>query len=71
MNKNIKCKLGIHSYNIIGRQMAKGVCGGFSMTQLQRIVKKCAHCGHMKYEGFDIATNAHLDDTLNWQPTIT
>lgn len=43
--KNWKCKLGVHDYEIIGSQNAKGVVGGFSMTPLMRDVKKCKRSG--------------------------
>jgi len=63
------CKIGIHKYKSIGTQMAKNVVGGFSGIQLQREMLKC-NCGKIKYVGYDIATNVHLDDTLDWQPNI-
>lgn len=68
--KNWKCILGIHEYKTIGNQKANGVVGGFSMTQLMRNVKKCNRCENVHFEGLDIATNAHLDNTLDWQPKI-
>lgn len=68
--KNWKCKLVVHDYETIGSQNAKGVVGGFSMTPLMREVKKCKSCGKVRFEGYDIATNAHLDETLDLQPKL-
>jgi hypothetical protein len=68
--KNIKCFFGLHNYKTIGSQNAQGVVGGFSMTQLMRDVKKCKNCGKVHFERYDIATNAHLDESLNWQPKL-
>lgn len=69
MNR-LKCKIGIHNYEIIGSQNAKDIVGGFSMVPLMRIIKKCKRCNKVTIVGFDIATNAHLDETLNWQPKL-
>ncbi|MEK0337390.1 MAG: hypothetical protein QQN41_08155 [Nitrosopumilus sp.] len=63
----IRCKLEIHQFEQIDFQTAHGVVGGFSMCPLHRVVKKCTICGKIKYIGLDIATNAHLDNTLNWK----
>lgn len=27
-------------------------------------------CGKLHFNGYDIATNAHLDETINWQPKL-
>ena len=59
--KNWKCKIGVHNYETIGIQNAKGLVGGFSMTPIMREVKKCKRCGNVHFDGYDIATNAHLD----------
>lgn len=64
------CKIGIHKYKKLGTQTAGNTTGGFSETQLQREVLKCKRCGKIKYVGFDIATNAHLDNSLNWSPNV-
>jgi hypothetical protein len=61
--KNCKCKLGVHDYDTIGSQNARGVVGGFSMTQIIREVKKCKRCGKVHCVGYDIATNADIDET--------
>lgn len=42
--KNWKCKLGVHYYETIGSQSAKGLVGGFSMIPLMRNVRKCKRC---------------------------
>ena len=63
------CKIGIHKYKKLGTQTVSNVVGGFSETQLQREVLEC-NCGKIKYIGFDIATNAHLDNSLNWVPNV-
>ena len=68
--KNWKCILGVHNYEIIGSQNARGVVGGFSMTQLMREVKKCKRCSKVHFDRYDIVTNAHLNETLNWQPKL-
>jgi len=66
--KNWRCKIGFHRYEVIGNQSTKGVVGGFSMTTLVREVSKCGRCGKVKFYGYDIATDAHLDETLDWKP---
>lgn len=66
----IKCLLGLHSYTDIGSQKANNVVCGFSETPIIRMVKKCKVCGKIKYIGLNISTNAHNDNTLNWQPII-
>lgn len=66
--KNFKCKIGVHNYETIGTQNAIGIVSGFSMSPLMREVKKCKRCGCVYFCGYDIATNAHLDETLDWQP---
>lgn len=63
------CKVGIHKFKTIGLQTVSGIVGGFSEVQLHREVVKCK-CGKIKKNGFDIATNAHLDESLNWRPII-
>jgi hypothetical protein len=63
------CKIGIHRFKTVGTQSANGVVGGFSEISLHREVLKC-DCGKIKYIGFDIATNAHLDDSLVWKPNV-
>jgi hypothetical protein len=40
------------------------------MTQLNREVSKCQKCNKINIIGYDIATNSHLDETLNWQPKL-
>ena len=67
---NWKCKLGIHNHETIGIQKAHGLVGGFSMSPIMRAVKKCKICGKVSFYGYDIATNTHLDETLNWQPKL-
>lgn len=68
--KNWKCKLGVHDYELIGNQNSNGIVSSFSMTSLTRNVKKCKRCGKVNFEGYDITTNAHLDETLDWQPKL-
>ena len=68
--KNWKCKLGMHNYEELGTQTVPNMVGGFSECPLMRNVKKCKDCRKVKFERYDIATNAHLDDTLNWQPKL-
>ena len=68
--KNIKCGLGLHSYKSIGTQSVTNTVGGFSMTPLNREVEKCENCNKLRFIGFDISTNSHLDETLNWQPKL-
>ena len=68
--KNWKCKIGVHNYETIGSQNVKGLVGGFSMTPLMREVKKCKRCSKVHFDGYDIATNAHIDETLDWQPKL-
>ena len=68
--KNWKCKIGVHNYETIGSQNAQGVVGGFSMSPLMRDVKKCKRCGNVHFGGYDIATNAHLNETLDWRPKL-
>lgn len=68
--KNWKCKLGNHDYEMVGVQTAQGVVGGISMNPLMREVEKCKRCNKIHYVGFDIATDAHLDEKLNWQPNL-
>jgi len=63
------CRLGIHKYKTLGTQKVSNVVGGFSEIELQREVLKCK-CGKIKYIGFDIATNAHLDNNLKWLPNV-
>lgn len=70
MKKNWKCNIGVHKYETIGSQTSKSLVGEFSMTTLMREVKKCKRCGKVYFDGYDIATNAHLDETLNWQPKL-
>ena len=31
---------------------------------------KCKRCGKVHFDGYDIATNAHFDETLDWQPKL-
>jgi hypothetical protein len=64
------CRLRIHNYKSLGTQSASNIVGGFSQTQLQREVLQCK-CGKVKYIGFDIATNSHLDNSLKWTPILT
>ena len=68
--KNWKCKLGVHNYKTIGQQNVPNMVGGFSMVTLSRGVEKCERCSKVHFVGYDIATNAHLDETLNWQPKL-
>jgi hypothetical protein len=68
---SIKCKLGLHEYKQIGIQTAIGTVGGFSMSPLLRVVEQCVTCHNIHFISLDIATNAHLDNTLNWQPKLT
>ncbi len=68
--KNLKCILEIHDYKYIGTQSVKNIVGGFSMTTLMRDVKKCKLCPKVHFFGYDIATNAHLDEKLDWQPKL-
>lgn len=68
--KNWKCKIGVYNYETIGVQNARGVVGGFSMSPLMREVEKCKRCGKVHFNPFDIATDAHLDETLDWQPKL-
>lgn len=68
--KKWKCKLGLHNYETIGTQYVQGLVGSFSMTPLMRDNRKCKRCGKLHFVGYDIATNAHLDNTLDWQPKI-
>lgn len=63
-------KMGVHNYETIGSQNTKGLVGGFSMIPLMRGVKKCKRCGKVYFVGYDIGTNAHLDETLDWQPKL-
>ena len=63
------CRIGIHKYKSLGTQTVSNIVGGFSESPLQREVLRCK-CGKIKYVGFDISTNAHLDDTLNWTPNV-
>lgn len=68
--KKIKCILGFHYFKNISTQKVHGICGGFSESPLMRDVLKCEYCGSVKKIGYDIATNAHLNDILNWQPKL-
>jgi len=68
--KNWKCKIGVHNYKTIGQQNVPNVVGGFSMITLNREVKKCKSCGKVHFIGYDIATNAHLNETFDWQPKL-
>jgi hypothetical protein len=68
--KSLKCLLTIHNYEIVGTQTVSNVVGSFSESPLKRCVKKCKNCGKVKFYAFDIATNAHLDETLNWMPKL-
>ncbi len=68
--KNWKCKLSIHNDENIGTQKAVGIVGGFSMTPLMRDVKKCKSCGKIHFDSYDIATNAHKDETIDWLPKL-
>lgn len=70
MNK-LKCKIGLHKYQNIGTQYAKGIVGSFSMALLMRDVEKCKICGKINFVAYDIATNAHLDETIIWHPKLT
>ena len=47
--KNWKCKIGVHNYETIGSQNAKGLVGGFSMTPLMREIKRCKRCDKIIY----------------------
>lgn len=72
-NKNMinwKCRFGIHDYKTIGNQSVTGVVGGFSMSPIMRTVDKCKRCDKVNFVCCDIATNVHLDETLNWQPKL-
>lgn len=62
--------MGFHSFKKVLTQSVHGVCGGFSETPLSRDILKCECCDKVKKVGYDIATNAHLDDTLNWKPEL-
>ena len=68
--KKWKCKLNLHDYENVGTQHTKNIVGGLSMTQLTRDVKKCKVCGKIHFIGYDIATNAHLDETIDWYPKL-
>jgi hypothetical protein len=68
--KKWKCKIGFHNYENIGSQSVNGVVGGFSMTTLMRDVKKCKICGKVHFDTYDISTNLHLDEKLNWKPKL-
>ena len=63
------CRSGIHKYESLCTQKVSNIVGGFSETELQREVLQC-ECGKVKYIGFDIATNAHLDNSLEWLPKV-
>ena len=63
------CKVGIHKFKVTGIQTVINLVGCFSGIQLHREVRKC-DCGKVKYIGFDIATDAHLDDKLDWKPNV-
>lgn len=67
---NFKCILGLHNYKTVGFQKVQNVVGGFSMSPLMRQVNKCEKCHKINFFGYDIATNAHLDETLNWIPKL-
>lgn len=68
--KNWKCKIGAHDYETIGSQKAKGMVGGFSMVPLMRELKKCKRCDKVHFDRYDIATNAHLDEMIDWRPKL-
>ena len=67
---NFKCIIGLHNYKIIGIQKVQNIVGGFSMSPLIREVRQCRTCNKTSFVGYDIATNAHLDETLNWIPKL-
>jgi len=68
--KNWKCLLGLHKYSNIGQQSVPDMVGCFSMVPLKRGVETCERCGKVNYVAYDISTNVHLDETLNWHPEL-
>lgn len=66
----VSCALGWHYFGHPTTQTVTGLAGGFSMTTLHREVKVCQQCDHQSVTAFDIATTAHLDESLDWQPKI-
>jgi len=68
--KKFRCKIGLHKYTHIGTQTVNGLVEGFSMSPIMRGVDKCIFCGKIKYIRYNIGSDVHLDDDLNWKPKI-
>ncbi len=69
--KKLKCVLGLHEYEYVGIQQARGVVGVFSMNPLIRQISKCKLCSKIHIFGFDVSNNTHLDESIDWQPKLT
>jgi hypothetical protein len=57
------CNLGKHNYKSLKIQT-------LDETDLQREVLKCTRCSKLKYIGFDVSSNIHLDNSLLWLPKL-